>query len=58
MDHRVIGERSDAVLRTAMPGGDGCKCESRLKAKQLGDFLIFEPVQPRQQFSTLLLRHH
>jgi hypothetical protein len=22
MDHRVIGERSDAVLRTAMPGGD------------------------------------
>jgi len=28
MDHRVIGERSDAVLRTAMPGGDelfGCR---------------------------------
>jgi hypothetical protein len=23
MDHRVIGERSDAVLQTAMPGGDG-----------------------------------
>jgi hypothetical protein len=22
MDHRVIGERSDAVLQTAMPGGD------------------------------------
>src|SRR6476469_2928837 len=22
MDHRVIGERSDAVLRTAMPGDD------------------------------------
>jgi len=22
MDHRVIGKRSDAVLRTAMPGGD------------------------------------
>jgi hypothetical protein len=22
MDHRVIGEQSDAVLRTAMPGGD------------------------------------
>jgi hypothetical protein len=23
MDRRVIGEQSDAVLRTAMPGGDG-----------------------------------
>jgi hypothetical protein len=22
MDHRVIGERSDAVLRTTVPGGD------------------------------------
>jgi len=22
MDHRVIGERSDAVLQTAVPGGD------------------------------------
>jgi hypothetical protein len=22
MDHRVIGEQSDAVLRTAMPDGD------------------------------------
>jgi hypothetical protein len=22
MDHRVIGERSDVVLRTATPGGD------------------------------------
>ena len=26
MDPRVIGERSDAVLRTAMPGGDGGAC--------------------------------
>jgi hypothetical protein len=31
MDHRGVGERSDAVLRTAMPGGDevsGMRCET------------------------------
>jgi hypothetical protein len=26
VDHRVIGERSDAVLQTAMPGDDDCGC--------------------------------
>jgi len=34
MDHRVIGERSDAVLRTAMPGGDEEREASRSVAKQ------------------------
>jgi hypothetical protein len=29
MDHRVIGERSDAVLRTAMPGGDEVRGRER-----------------------------
>jgi hypothetical protein len=41
MDRRVIGERSDAVLRTAMPGDDTAVVARG--ARQLGKALVESP---------------